>query len=82
MKKGLSLLLLAVAACTGGYTTGGDVGNAKTISVSNFPNYAELFQPNLSLTLTEAIRDIFVQQTRLELTEDGISVGRRDHRLP
>lgn len=73
MKKWMSLLLLVLAACTGGYTfTGGDVGDAKTISVSNFPNYAELFQPNLSLTLTEAIRDIFVQQTRLELTSrDG-----------
>lgn len=61
-------LVLGATACTGGYTfTGGDVGDAKTISVSNFPNYSELFQPNLSLTFTEAVRDIFVQQTRLEL---------------
>jgi hypothetical protein len=61
-------LLITLLGCTGGYTfTGGDVGDAKTVSVANFPNYAELFQPNLSQNLTETGRDIFLQQTRLEL---------------
>ena len=74
MKHFLWLILLTTGmGCTGGYGfTGGDVGDAQTISVANFPNYAELFQPNLSLTLTETIRDIWVQQTRLELVpRDG-----------
>ncbi len=68
----LSLSFLVIA-CTGGYSfTGGDVGNAKTISVAQFPNYSELFQPNLSQNFTEALRDIFVQQTRLSLVpRDG-----------
>jgi hypothetical protein len=70
---GFLVLLTALTSCSGGYTfTGGDVGDAKTISVANFPNYSDLFQPNLSLTFTEAVRDIFVQQTRLELiSRDG-----------
>lgn len=72
-KLSASIGLLMALACSGGYTfTGGDVGDAKTISVATFPNYAELFQPNLSLTLTESVRDIFVQQTRLDLVpRDG-----------
>jgi hypothetical protein len=64
----ICLALVCLSACTGGYSfTGGDVGDAKTVSVANFPNYAELFQPNLSLTFSESLRNIFVQQTRLTL---------------
>lgn len=73
MKKLLAYVSLALAvACTGGYSfTGGDVGNAKTVSVDFFPNYAPLVQPNLSQTFTEALRDILVQQTTLTLVTDN-----------
>jgi hypothetical protein len=68
-----TILLLALAACSGGYSfTGGSVGEAKTIAVSYFPNKAPLVNPNLSIQLTEAIKDIFVQQTPLEL-KDGVA---------
>lgn len=74
MRKGIFLLLLALLqACTGGYSfTGGDVGDAKTVSIENFPNNAELIKPQLSQIFSEKLRDIFVQQTPLELvTRDG-----------
>lgn len=62
---------MIVAACTGGYSfTGGSVGDAKTISVGYFSNKASLVNPALSIQMTEAMKDIFVQQTPLEL-KDG-----------
>ncbi len=69
MKKFLAFVTLAVlAACGGGYSfTGGHVGDAKTISVDFFPNYAQIVEPQLSQNFTEALRDIFVRQTPLEL---------------
>jgi len=66
-------LLGAATACKGGYSfTGGDVGDAQTVSVAYFPNNAELVQPQLSQLLTEKLQDIMIQQTPLELVErDG-----------
>ena len=74
MKQAITIIALAaLTACTGGYSfTGGSVGEAKTIAVSYFPNKAPLVNPNLSIQLTEAIKDIFVQQTPLEL-KDGVA---------
>jgi hypothetical protein len=71
MKRVFALVfVLALAACSGGYSfTGGDVGNAKTISIQFFPNYADLVKPQFSQIFTEKLRDIFVQQTPLELVE-------------
>lgn len=71
MRKLIALCSLALlTACGGGYSfTGGDVGDAKSVSVAFFPNYADLVQPQLSQTFTEKLRDIFVQQTSLELTD-------------
>lgn len=64
------LILLVLPSCIGGYSfTGGSVGEAKTISVNYFPNKAALVNPNLSIQITEAIKDIFVQQTPLELVD-------------
>jgi len=40
---------------------------AKTVSVALFPNQADLVQPILSQTFTEALRDRFVSQTSLTL---------------
>ena len=74
MRKILALSFFAIlTACgSGGYSfTGGDVGTAKTISVDFFPNYAPIVDPTLSQVFTEALRDIFVRQTSLELVERG-----------
>lgn len=74
MKK-LLLAYLSIgllAGCTGGYSlTGGDVGDAKTVSISFFRNDADLVQPQLSQIFTEALRDIFIQQTNLRLIEQN-----------
>ncbi|MCH8555418.1 MAG: LPS assembly lipoprotein LptE [Schleiferiaceae bacterium] len=64
-----TVLSLAIA-CSGGYSfTGGDIGDAKTFGVKNFPNYADLVNPNLSQEVTEGLRQIFLNQTRLKLVD-------------
>ncbi len=68
----LIFLVPLLVACSGGYSfTGGDVGDAETVSIAFFPNYSDLVQPQLSQMFTEALKDIFVQQTPLELVERG-----------
>ena len=67
-----TLFMLAVfallASCKGGYSfTGGNVGDAKTINVGFFDNNAQIVNPEMSQIVTEAIKDIFVQQTSLSL---------------
>lgn len=44
---------------------------AKTISVQFFPNKAQLVEPILSPLFTDALRDILVNQTVLEMTNSG-----------
>lgn len=62
--------MLVLVGCGGGYSfTGGSVGAAKTFSVSYFPNRAPLVNPNLSIQITETIKDIFIKQTPLKLIE-------------
>ena len=62
-------LLIVIQACSGGYSfTGGSVGEAETINVNFIANKAAQVNPSLSQQLTEQIKDIFVQQTPLELT--------------
>ncbi len=64
----VAFAFLILSACTGGYSfTGGDTGAAKTVSVDFFPNNSNLVQPELSQKFTEALKDIFVRQTSLEL---------------
>ena len=66
------ILLFGLTACSSGYSfTGGDVGDAKTVRIDFFPNNAELIKPQLSQIFTETLRDIFVQQTPLELVNKG-----------
>lgn len=66
------LLTAAMAGCTGGYSfTGGNVGEAKTITVDIFPNYADYVNPQLSQSFTDQLRQIFVQQTSLSLISSG-----------
>lgn len=44
---------------------------AKTVSIQYFENRAELVEPTLSQTLTDALRDRFSSQTTLNLIERG-----------
>lgn len=61
-----SLVLFFLVGCKGGYSfTGGNVGDAKTIFVGYFDNNAQIVNPEMSQVVTEAIKDIFVQQTSL-----------------
>ena len=63
-------LTLALSSCKGGYSfTGGNVGDAKTMQVDFFDNNAQIVNPEASQWVTEAIKDIFVQQTPLELVQ-------------
>ena len=63
-------LALALSSCKGGYSfTGGNVGDAKTMQVDFFNNNAQIVNPETSQLVTEAIKDIFVQQTPLELVQ-------------
>lgn len=45
--------------------------DAKTVSISYFPNRATLIQPTLSQELTETIKDKFISQTSLGLIESN-----------
>lgn len=69
----IALSGLLVAACSGGYSfTGGDVGEAKTLSVASFDNQADLVNPQLAGLLTEGIQDVMVRQSPLKLVpRDG-----------
>ncbi len=66
--------LLYFSACTGGYSfTGADIAaDIKTFSVDYFENRAPLVQPTLSNVFSEALKDRFLSQTRLDLVNrDG-----------
>lgn len=84
MRKISSILTLALIstlalcfACSCGYQvtynlSGGSIPpEAKTFSVAYFPNNAPMVAPTLSNVLTEALRDKFSRQTRLEQVEEG-----------
>ena len=66
----IALAALVFASCKGGYSfTGGNVGDAKSIYVGFFDNNAQIVNPEMSQIVTESIKDIFVQQTSLELND-------------
>ena len=71
------VILAATLAAACGYKvtynlTGGSIPpDAKTFSVAYFPNNAPMVAPTLSTTLTEALRDKFSRQTRLQQGDEG-----------
>jgi hypothetical protein len=69
----LLLLLLALAGCRVNYGfTGGDPGNARTLSVDLFQTGAPLASPNVAQVCTETVRDLLLAQTPLKLARtDG-----------
>ncbi len=69
----LSLLQSGCIFMKGGYSlSGASIPEAaKTFSVAYFPNNAPMVSPTLSTMLTEALKDKFSRQTKLQLVEEG-----------
>ncbi len=70
----ISVVLLAalLGGCSGGYSfTGASIPvEAKTISISQFPNYASTVNPQLSQKLYDGLQQMFSTQTSLNVTSD------------
>lgn len=70
-----SLLLLSViiSGCTVKYSLSGASipAAAQTVSIAYFPNNALMVSPQLSSTLTDALKTRFQRQTRLSLVSEG-----------
>lgn len=70
----LVLSLVGVTGCTISYKFNGasiDYSKTRSISVADFPNTAELVYPPLSQDFSEALRDVYTKQTRLQLLKKG-----------
>ena len=69
------LLMCVLSACAVSFKFNGasiDYSKTHSISIADFPNNAELVNPNLSNDFSEALRDQYRRQTRLEvLRQDG-----------
>lgn len=67
-------LVLMFTACTISYKFTGssiDYTKIKSISIADFPNNADLVYPPLSQEFTEALKDKFSRQTRLNVLRTG-----------
>lgn len=71
----LCLLIGVLAtACSISYKFNGasiDYTKVKTITIKDFPNQAPLVYPQLSQEFTEALKDIYIRQTRLQLVDNN-----------
>lgn len=68
----LTLLMLTLNSCISiNYSFTGAPITAKTISIDYFPNKASLVNTALSQDFTDALRDKFVNQTKLELVKQN-----------
>ncbi|MDQ3192454.1 MAG: LPS assembly lipoprotein LptE [Bacteroidota bacterium] len=65
------VIISVASSCKMNYSfTGASIApDVKTVSIQYFPNYAPLAQPLLSQEFTEALRNIFLSQTNLNLVE-------------
>lgn len=68
-----SMSLVGCIFMRGGYSfSGASIPDAaKTFSVAYFPNNAPMVSPTLSTMFTEALKDKFSRQTKLQLVEEG-----------
>lgn len=66
----LLLILSTLTACKVSLS-GGNYGEAKSISINFFPNQAALVQPTLSQSFTEDLRNFFQTQSPLSLVQRG-----------
>ena len=77
MKNTISIILLfsgllLTSACGMYSFTGASIDpEAKTISVDYISNKAATIQPTLSQVFTERLKDIFIEQTNLNLVDEG-----------
>jgi hypothetical protein len=70
----LSFVLILLSSCAVSFKFNGANINYQTthsISVADFPNNAPMVNPTLSNNLSEAIRDIYQRQTRLQVLRKG-----------
>lgn len=70
----VGFLGLIFTACTISYKFNGasiDYTKVKTITIKDFPNQAPLVYPPLSQVFTEALKDIYIRQTRLQLVRSN-----------
>ena len=70
----LVLITLLFHSCAISYKFNGasiDYSTTKSISIADFPNNAALVYPPLSNSLSEAIRDVYQRQTRLQVARRG-----------
>lgn len=68
------LIGMVVTACSISYKFNGasiDYTKVKTITIKDFPNQAPLVYPPLSQEFTEALKDIYTRQTRLQLVNNN-----------
>ncbi|MDD4971571.1 MAG: LptE family protein [Paludibacter sp.] len=68
------IVSLFIVSCSISYKFNGssiDYTKTKSISISDFPNTAELVFPPLSQEFSEALRDSYTKQTRLQLIKRG-----------
>lgn len=68
------IISLFLVSCTISYKFNGasiDYSKTKTISISDFPNSAELVYAPLSQEFSERLRDTYSKQTRLQLLKKG-----------
>lgn len=69
-----TIIVSIFTSCTISYKFNGssiDYSKTKSISISDFPNTAELIHPPLSQEFTETLRDAYSKQTRLQLLKKG-----------
>ncbi|OZV69127.1 LptE family protein [Winogradskyella aurantia] len=64
-------LSLLVFSCGIYSFTGADTGNAKSFQVNFFQNNAPLIEPQLDIDFTNALQDLIVNQTNLDLVTSG-----------
>ena len=74
-KPGLHIVVLLALVCQGcgfySFSGASIPAEAKTVSVQYFPNRAALVNPTLSNDFTTALRDIMMNQTSLDMIEEG-----------
>lgn len=68
---GLFALILGLTGCSVNYSFTGISTDAKSVSIQTFPSFAPLAPPTLSQEFTEDLRDIFIQQTNIQLIRDN-----------
>lgn len=70
----ICFVIFLLSSCIISYKFNGssiDYTKTRTISITDFPNTAELVYPPLSSEFSEALRDTYTKQTRLQLLKKG-----------